>query len=106
MSGDPFPGTSNNRYLTDTSKVASVVYTGGYMNKSIIEINEDTVGTDNFSTVTFNFLCNTSGITSPIIEEENKNSNRIYTIDGLYIGTDVNKLKKGIYIRNRQKIII
>ena len=106
MSGDPFPGTSNNRYLTDTSKVASVVYTGGYMNKSIIEINEDTVGTDNFATVTFNFLCNTSGITSPIIEEENKNSNRIYTIDGLYIGTDVNKLKKGIYIRNRQKIII
>ena len=106
MGGDPFPGTSNNRYLTDTSKVAPVVYTGTYMDKSIIEINEDTLGTDTYATIRFNFLDNTSGINSPIIEKGGEISNRIYSIDGLYMGTDVNKLKKGIYIRNRQKIII
>lgn len=106
MGGDPFPGTSNNRYITDTSKVAPVVYTGTYMDKSIIEINEDTLGSDTYATITFNFLYDTSGINTPITEEKERNSNKIYTIDGIYMGTDVNKLKKGIYIRNRQKIVI
>lgn len=31
--------------------------------------------------------------------------NRIYTIDGRYVGTDVNKLSKGLYIRNGEKFI-
>lgn len=31
--------------------------------------------------------------------------NRIYTIDGRYMGTDVNKLSKGLYIRNGEKFI-
>ena len=31
--------------------------------------------------------------------------NRIYTVDGRYVGTDASKLDKGIYIRNGKKII-
>ena len=82
------------------------MYTGSYIDKSIIEIKEDTLDTDNFATITFNFLYDTSGINTPTTDEKERNSNKIYTIDGIYMGTDVNKLKKGIYIRNRQKIII
>ncbi|MBQ5663056.1 MAG: M6 family metalloprotease domain-containing protein, partial [Bacteroidaceae bacterium] len=39
LRGDVWPGTSNNRELTDVSTPAAKVYTGGYMSKSIKNIS-------------------------------------------------------------------
>lgn len=50
-------------------------------------------------------LSNTStGISSTVTDNE-ANDNRIFSIDGRYMGKDLNSLKKGIYIINGKKII-
>lgn len=48
-----------------------------------------------------------TGITNLVVPGINAKAadNRIYTIDGRYVGTDVNKLSKGLYIRNGEKFI-
>lgn len=46
----------------------------------------------------------TSGISNTVTDNEVKD-NRIYSIDGRYVGKDFNSLKKGIYIINGKKII-
>ena len=38
--GNPYPGTSENHELTNDSYPASLVYTGGFMNKPIVDIEE------------------------------------------------------------------
>lgn len=45
----------------------------------------------------------TSGVVSPIVSGQN--NGRIFTIDGRYVGKDLNALKKGIYIINGKKIV-
>lgn len=48
----------------------------------------------------------TSGIDQIISEHINAaKDNRIFTIDGRYVGTDINKLSKGLYISGGKKII-
>lgn len=48
----------------------------------------------------------TSGIDQIISEHTNAaKDNRIFTIDGRYVGTDINKLSKGLYISGGKKII-
>lgn len=50
-------------------------------------------------------LSNTStGISNTVTDNEVKD-NRIFSIDGRYMGKDLNSLKKGIYIINGKKII-
>ena len=46
----------------------------------------------------------TSGITSHILPLTS-NIKRIYTLDGRYVGTDLNALNRGIYIINGKKIV-
>lgn len=109
MKGDPFPGIKNTRCLTDTSKYASIVYTGNYLSKPILDIQEDTLGTDDYASITFKFYTSNSiitGIQNPIYNIPEENSDNIYTVDGVMVGSDLTKLKKGIYIRNRRKIVI
>jgi immune inhibitor A len=110
MGGDPFPGTSNVRFLTDTSAVKSVVYTGIYMGKPIVYIREDTLATNDFATISFKFYTSNeelaTKIETPSSMNEDNGDNKIYTLDGIYVGTDMNTLKKGIYIRNRHKVVI
>lgn len=107
MGGDPFPGTSNTRFLTDTSTVKSVVYTGTYMDKPIVDICEDTLAT--IATVTFKFYASNKDLATaielPSANGEDSGDGKIYTTNGIYIGTDLNTLKKGVYIRNRHKLI-
>ena len=103
MAADPYPGTKNNTELTDTSRVPSTVYSGGLMHKPITNISE----TD--SIISFNFMFDPSGIN--IIKCDNDNgvslpySDKIYTLDGRYVGTSFESLDKGIYIRNRHVIV-
>jgi hypothetical protein len=45
----------------------------------------------------------TTGIITPAIADDT-DSNKIYTLDGKYVGTDITRLPKGIYLRNNQKV--
>ena len=48
----------------------------------------------------------TTGINNVVTEETGKAfDNRIYSIDGRYVGTDVDKLDRGMYIKNGVKFI-
>ena len=95
--GDPYPGTSN------ITKILSVQLNGSKLEKSIYHINESTNGI-----ITFNFLKKNipSGIVQIVKEKSNTADNRVFNIDGRFIGTTTNGLPKGIYIVNKKKVVI
>ena len=98
--GDPFPGSQNNHFLTDTSAVKPTVYVGEHLAKPIFNIQE------NQGIVTFDFLEDSSlGVKAVLINpDEEKRS--IYSLHGVYLGNDISRLPKGIYIVNKKKIAI
>jgi immune inhibitor A len=100
MKGDPFPGTKYVHFLTDTSTVKPIIYTGSLLKKPILNITE----TD--GVVTFDFLGKKASTGINYITIATKDDNKIYSIDGRYVGTDQNVLPKGIYIKNKKKFII
>lgn len=106
LSGDPFPGTSNNTFLTDTSSVKPIVYKQSVnyvgLNKPIFNISENSDGV-----ITFYYLQDkeTTAIKETAISESNEPSD-IYNLSGLYVGKSTEGLPAGIYIRNGKKIII
>ena len=44
LQGNPYPGITGNHELTDSSSPASVVFTGGYMSKPLVDIEETESG--------------------------------------------------------------
>lgn len=99
--GDPYPGIVNSTSLTDTSSPVAKVYYGETLGKPITNILEDTTE----GTVCFMFMdsTETDGIKDNNIDTSNF---KIYSLDGRFAGTDINELKNGIYIINRNKIFI
>ena len=76
------------------------------LEKSIFNITE-TDGVDiNNRYVSFDFRDRiTTGIQSAAIKETNVSDNRIYTLDGRFVGTDKDILPRGIYIQDRKKFV-
>ena len=103
LKGDLYPGTSNVTQLTDAQQLANYApWTGGMLNKPIYNIAmKDGV-------VTFNFLKSLTGIEALPQEtnEVNDKIDKIYTIDGRYVGNDVKTLPKGVYIIGKKKMVI
>ena len=56
-------------------------------------------------TVSFKFIADVTGIQSAPITNLTISDDRIYTLDGRYVGTDRDALPHGIYIQNKQKFI-
>lgn len=99
--GDPFPGTSNVTALTDETSVRPIIYTGERFGKPIYDIMESADGI-----ITFKYLDPTvTSIKDAIVEKKHKD-NKIYTLDGRYIGTNADGLNKGIYIIGNKKVVI
>ena len=75
--------------------------------KSIINIKENDGGNSNNNYVSFEFKNRLvpTGIQSPSIIERRTSDNRIYTLDGRYVGTDASILPHGIYIQNNKKFV-
>ena len=92
--GDTYPGSKGITQLTNIPWYATSA------DKPIYNIKEVEHGV-----ITFDFLESTVGIEG-ILSTENETDSRIYTLDGILAGTDKNKLKKGIYIINKKKVII
>ena len=76
------------------------------LERSIFNITE-TDGVDiNNRYVSFDFRDSiTTGIQSAAIKETNVSDDRIYTLDGRFVGTDKNILPRGIYIQDRKKFV-
>ena len=76
------------------------------LERSIFNITE-TDGVDiNNRYVSFDFRDRiTTGIQSAAIKETNVSDNRIYTLDGRFVGTDKDILPRGIYIQDRKKFV-
>ena len=89
--GDPYPGSKN------VTSIGELKMWTGTMNKPFYNIREEN------DIITFDFLKST-GIKG--VKEEIANDNKIYSLDGTYMGADRSMLKKGIYIINRKKIVI
>lgn len=101
MAGDPFPGTNK---VTQISSIA--LNDGVVISNPMYKITENANGTLTFNYLKENISTGIDQVNYDIIEN-NVVDNKVYTIDGRYLGKygDI-KLKPGIYILNRQKIII
>ena len=96
LNGDPYPYNGNNKIDKFT------MYDGTILKRSISDIVEN----DAERHVSFKFKNNeTNGILSPSIVEKSTSDNRIYTLDGRYVGTDASILPHGIYIQNNKKFV-
>ena len=103
LEGDLYPGKNVVKQLTDAQNLVNhAPWTGGKLNKPIYNIAmKDGI-------VTFDFLKDqtSTGIMQLENAAENGKEEKIYTIDGRYVGTNINVLPKGIYIKGRQKVVI
>ena len=96
LNGDPYPYNGINKIDNFT------MYDGTILKWSIYDIVEN----DAERYVSFKFKNNeTTGIQSPSIIERSTSDNRIYTLDGRYVGTDASILPHGIYIQNNKKFV-
>lgn len=97
----PFPGKAEVTELTDDTDVKPIIYTGDKLGKPIYDIQESEDGV-----ITFKYLDPTiTGIKDAIVETEQK-TNKIYTLDGRFVGTTTDGLNKGIYIIGNKKVVI
>ena len=96
LNGDPYPYNGINKIDNFT------MYDGTILKWSIYDIVEN----DAERYVSFKFKNNeTTGIQAPSIIERSISDNRIYTLDGRYVGTDATILPHGIYIQNNKKFV-
>ena len=103
LAGDLYPGKNNINRLTDAQNMVNYApWTGGMLNKPIYNIALKN------GIVTFDFLKDqtSTGIELPESATENNNEEKIYTIDGRYVGTNMNALPKGVYIKGKKKVVV
>ena len=103
LAGDLYPGKNNVNRLTDAQNMVNYApWTGGMLNKPIYNIALKN------GIVTFDFLKDqtSTGIEQPESATENSNEEKIYTIDGRYVGTNLNTLPKGVYIKGKKKVVV
>lgn len=90
---DPFPGTKNINYCIRP------VLNYGTLDKAFKNISEHS------GIITLDYIPSyTTGING-VLSDSQISDNRIYTLDGRYVGTDRDALPHGIYIQNKQKFI-
>mgnify|MGYP000857142592 FL=1 len=103
LAGDLYPGKNNVNRLTDAQNMVNYApWTGGMLNKPIYNIALKN------GIVTFDFLKDqtSTGIEQPESATENNNEEKIYTIDGRYVGTNLKALPKGVYIKGKKKVVV
>ena len=102
--------TQHNEDLYPYNRLDSIkgfkMFNEATLDRSIFNIVEtDGANTEN-RYVSFDFRDRiTTGIYNTTVTELTISDNRIYTLDGRYVGTDRNALPHGIYIQNRRKFI-
>lgn len=96
LNGDPYPYNGIDKIDEFT------MYNGTILKWSIFDIIEN----DTERHVSFKFINNEpTAIQSLSIIERSTSDNRIYTLDGRYVGTDASILPHGIYIQNNKMFV-
>lgn len=116
--GDLYPyinskGVVANDELTDSSSPAANLYNINadgtkFMGKPITEIKRNGDGTMSFLFMDGsddNIADNTTAIANVKADFATTTDNRVYSIDGRYLGNDINKLGKGLYITGGKKVV-
>ena len=100
LNGDLYP-------YNDINKIDEfTMYDGTILKWSISEITEKDGANEDDRYISFKFKNNEpTGIQPPSIFERSTSDNRIYTLDGRYVGTDASILPHGIYIQNNKKFV-
>lgn len=102
MAGDPFPGTSNVCTLMASQNLPNYLWRTepSAIEAGLLNIDEDV----DAGTVSFRFCTNVAtgigGVEAPATQELNV---PIYTLDGRFVGTQLSRLPKGIYLVNGKK---
>ena len=104
MAGDPFPGTSNVCTLMASQNLPNYLWRTepSAIEAGLLNIDEDV----DAGTVSFRFCTNVAtgigGVEAPATQELNA---PIYTLDGRFVGTQLSRLPKGIYLVNGKKMV-
>ena len=103
VEGDLYPYAGNNSFGNGTTPAATLINANSdgsfLLNKEITDITQNADGT-----ISFKFKNNNISDGIATIETESAKSTAVYGINGQYLGTDLSKLPKGIYIINGKKI--
>lgn len=116
LKGDVFPGTVNADNLNDNSNLPNFWwYTKGELNEratlnpSYYKVNQSlkNIKLNANGAISFTFYPkynSLDGINK--IQIENSEDHHIFTLDGKYVGNQLENLSKGVYIRNHKKVIV
>lgn len=104
--GDAYPFGENN-LLTNTSTPKASLFTPNIDGTKLLNKNITHIMQNDDSTMSFSFTNENeqSGINEENISETGGKDNRIFSVDGRYLGNDPTLLDKGIYITNGKKYV-
>ena len=106
MAADPFPGTLKVTTLLATQKLPNFAWRDAPKDNKmgLYNIVEDTESTHE---VSFHFVADvtTSGLQNVVTDAPLSTDNRIFSIDGICLGTDLSVLPKGLYIIGGKKVV-
>lgn len=100
--GDPYPGTS------EVTRIDSVKMNSCVIRKPIFNIKEQTdASADDYGCISFTYLEEpTPSAIIGIKTEDGPQADRVYSIDGRYVGNGQDKLPRGVYIKGNKKYVI
>ena len=106
MAADPFPGTQKVTTLLATQNLPNFAWRDAPTENKmgLYNIVEDTESTHE---VSFRFVADvtTSGLQNVVTDVPLSTDNRIFSIDGICLGTDLSVLPKGLYIIGGKKVV-
>lgn len=106
MAADPFPGTLKVTTLLATQNLPNFAWRDAPKDNKmgLYNIVEDTESTHE---VSFHFVADvtTSGLQNVVTDAPLSTDNRIFSIDGICLGTDLSVLPKGLYIKGGKKVV-
>lgn len=106
MAADPFPGTQKVTTLLATQNLPNFAWRDAPKDNKmgLYDIVEDTESTHE---VSFRFVADvtTSGLQNVVTDVPLSTDNRIFSIDGICLGTDLSVLPKGLYIIGGKKVV-
>lgn len=106
MAADPFPGTLKVTTLLATQNLPNFAWRDAPKDNKmgLYDIVEDTESTHE---VSFRFVADvtTSGLQNVVTDAPSSTDNRIFSIDGICLGTDLSVLPKGLYIIGGKKVV-
>lgn len=106
MAADPFPGTQKVTTLLATQNLPNFAWRDAPKDNKmgLYDIVEDTESTHE---VSFRFVADvtTSGLQNVVTDAPLSTDNRIFSIDGICLGTDLSVLPKGLYIIGGKKVV-